>query len=88
MASLPDAEVLKDPKTRLQEALQSRGLSLPLYTLTSAGGEAHAQTFIVGCEVPAFGLSTAGEGNSRRGAEQAAAEKMLQLLPKNLRVPS
>ena len=88
LASLPDAEVLKDPKTRLQEALQSRGMSLPLYTLTSADGEAHAQTFAVGCEVPAFGLSTAGEGNSRRGAEQAAAEKMLQLLPKNLRVPS
>jgi ribonuclease-3 len=88
MASLPEAEVLKDPKTRLQEALQSRGMSLPLYTLISATGEAHAQTFAVGCEVSAFGLSTAGEGNSRRSAEQAAAEKMLQLLPKNLRVPS
>jgi ribonuclease III len=88
IASLPEAEVLKDPKTRLQEALQARGISLPLYTLTSASGEAHAQTFIVGCEVSVFGFHTAGEGNSRRGAEQAAAEKMLQLLPQNLRVPS
>jgi ribonuclease-3 len=88
MASLPEAEVLKDPKTRLQEALQSRKVSLPLYTLTSASGEAHAQTFIVGCEVSAFGLRTAGEGNSRRSAEQAAAERMLELLPQNLRVPS
>ena len=88
MASLPEAEVLKDPKTRLQELLQSRGLSLPVYTLTCASGEAHAQTFAVACEVPAFGLHTAGEGNSRRGAEQAAAEQMLQLLPDNLRVPT
>jgi ribonuclease-3 len=88
MASLPEAEVLKDPKTRLQEALQSQGLSLPLYTLTFASGEAHAQTFNVGCEVSAFGLHTAGEGNSRRAAEQVAAEKMLELLPRKLRVPS
>lgn len=88
LVSLPEAESLKDPKTRLQEALQSRGIGLPLYRLTSTSGEAHAQSFAVGCEVAAFGLSTAGEGNSRRAAEQAAADRMLQLLPRNLRVPS
>ncbi len=32
LASLPAAHLLKDPKTRLQEALQARGLALPVYT--------------------------------------------------------
>ena len=30
MSALPAAEVLKDSKTRLQEALQARGLALPV----------------------------------------------------------
>jgi ribonuclease III len=75
-ALLPDAE-LKDPKTRLQEMLQGRGLNLPVYVLVSATGEPHAQTFRVRCEVGLEGRDAAivadGEGTSRRGAEQQAA---------------
>jgi ribonuclease III len=85
MAQLPTAEALKDPKTRLQEALQARGLALPAYNLISATGEPHLQSFSVNCEVAAFGLSAAGEGASRRRAEQAAAAKLLGLLPLEIR---
>jgi ribonuclease III len=85
MAQLPTAEALKDPKTRLQEALQARGLALPAYNLISATGEPHLQSFSVNCEVAAFGLSAAGEGASRRRAEQAAAAKLLGLLPLEVR---
>jgi ribonuclease-3 len=88
LASLPAAELLKDPKTRLQEALQAKGLALPMYALTSASGEAHAQSFTVSCDVPALGLRAVGEGSSRRGAEQAAAEKLLGMLPNNPRPPA
>jgi ribonuclease III len=80
---LPAAESLKDPKTRLQEVLQARGLALPVYALTSATGEPHDQFFTVTCEVPSFGLSAVGEGASRRRAEQLAARKVLDLLPIN-----
>jgi ribonuclease-3 len=82
---LPPADTLKDPKTRLQEVLQARGVALPAYTLTGVGGEPHAQSFTVTCEVGAFGVSAVGEGASRRRAEQSAAAKVLSLLPAEIR---
>jgi ribonuclease-3 len=85
LSSLPAAELLKDPKTRLQEALQGHGLALPVYTLTAVTGDAHAQSFTVACEVPIFGLVAVGEGGSRRRAEQLAATKLIELLPAELR---
>jgi ribonuclease-3 len=83
--ALPAADALKDPKTRLQETLQARGLSLPTYTLTAVSGDAHAQVFAVSCEVLPFGLATVGEAGSRRRAEQLAAAKLLELLPVEMR---
>jgi ribonuclease-3 len=85
LSALPGAHLLKDPKTRLQEALQAGGIALPVYTLTAVDGESHAQSFTVRCEVAAFGLATAGEGASRRRAEQLAAATMLDRLPSGLR---
>jgi ribonuclease-3 len=87
MSQLPAADALKDPKTRLQEALQGRGLALPVYTLTAVTGDAHLQSFTISCEVPIFGISAVGEGGSRRRAEQLAAAKLLQLLPAEMRKP-
>ena len=85
LKALPAAESLKDPKTRLQEMLQGRGMALPTYTLTSVSGEPHAQTFIVSCEVLPLRLVAVGEAGSRRRAEQLAAAKLLELLPVELR---
>lgn len=72
----------KDPKTLLQEHLQGRKLALPQYGVHEIRGEAHAQTFIVSCEIPQLGLSTQGEGASRRIAEQIAAERAYQRIIK------
>ena len=77
---LPSAADLKDPKTRLQEALQARGLSLPVYAVESVSGEAHNQMFRVVCSVETLGLRTEGTGASRRRAEQAAAQLLLSAL--------
>jgi ribonuclease-3 len=74
---LPSAADLKDPKTRLQEALQARGLPLPVYVVESVSGEAHSQMFQVACSVESLGLRTVGGGASRRRAEQAAAQLLL-----------
>jgi ribonuclease III len=87
MSQLPTADSLKDPKTRLQEALQARGLALPVYTLTAVTGDPHLQSFTISCEVPTFGIAAVGEGGSRRRAEQVAAAKLLQLLPAEMRKP-
>jgi len=88
MSELPAADALKDPKTRLQEALQAHGLALPVYTLTAAAGDPHLQSFTVTCEVPVLGVSAVGEGGSRRRAEQLAAAKLLDLLPPQIRKPA
>lgn len=86
MTDMPAADALKDPKTRLQEVLQARGLALPTYTLTAVGGDPHAQSFTVTCDVPVFGVAAVGEGASRRRAEQLAAAKVIDLLPDEIRV--
>jgi ribonuclease-3 len=88
LSELPAADTLKDPKTRLQEALQAHGLALPVYTLTAVAGDPHAQSFTVTCEVPVFELAAVGEGGSRRRAEQLAAAKLLELLPPEMRKPA
>ena len=80
LASLPDAATLKDPKTRLQEWLQGRGMPLPLYVVTAVHGRDHEQTFVVECEVREKNVQTTGRGQSRRRAEQDAAAAMLVVL--------
>lgn len=76
--NLPDNESLKDPKTRLQEALQGAQRPLPHYEVEHVAGKAHAQTFRVVCRVDEGLLTTTGSGSSRRRAEQAAAAAMLE----------
>jgi len=77
VAALPEPEDLKDAKTRLQEYLQSRSLTLPRYDVLHIEGEDHAQTFRVSCEVPGLRLRFEGRGSTRRRAEQEAAARML-----------
>jgi ribonuclease-3 len=84
LAALRPGGELKDAKTRLQELLQARGEALPVYNLESATGEPHEQTFHVSCELeqrqPPRTIRTQGSGNSRRSAEQLAAEAALESL--------
>lgn len=80
MRALGDAGSSKDPKTRLQEALQARKRPLPEYEVLAVSGSQHAQIFRVRCSLPDDPRSTEGEGTSRRRAEQQAAQTMLALL--------
>lgn len=70
----------KDAKTALQEWLQGRRLPVPGYRIAASRGPAHAQTFVVECEVSALSMVETGEGSSRRAAEQQAAQRMLEKL--------
>jgi ribonuclease-3 len=65
----------KDPKTLLQEYLQSRRLALPRYAIIGTTGEAHQQHFKVECAISKLNIRTLGEGPSRRRAEQEAARQ-------------
>ena len=74
----------KDPKTQLQEWLQRRKMSLPIYRVVATLGAAHMQSFDVECEIAELGRAERGIGGSRRAGEQAAASAMLlfiQALP-------
>jgi ribonuclease-3 len=70
----------KDAKTALQEYLQARHLPVPQYSLVATRGDAHAQEFEVVCAVPAIDMEANGRGASRRGAEQQAAQFILNKL--------
>lgn len=80
VAELPRANDLKDPKTRLQELLQARGLRLPAYAVEDVSGEPHEHWFVASCEVAALGMREQGEGPTRRRAEQDAAGRILEAI--------
>lgn len=80
LRELPDLEDLRDPKTRLQEWLQARGMELPQYELAAVTGKAHKQRFDVSCTVVAVSTVTRGESTTRRKAEQLAAAEMIHVL--------
>lgn len=82
LKNLSHATNFKDPKTQLQEYLQSHHRSLPVYTVVSVEGEAHQQTFTVMCLVEGVDQEVKAVGTSRRRAEQAAAEIMLGVIKK------
>ena len=80
IAGLPDANELKDPKTRLQEWLQGRALPLPEYSLLSESGPPHKKQFLIQCASDAAGINVTGAGASRQKAQQAAATAALEFI--------
>jgi ribonuclease-3 len=80
LTRLDPSVIPKDPKTKLQEYLQKHSLPTPNYDVVEISGEAHQQNFVVTCHVVSLPQAVRGEGNSRRAAEQQAAERALVLL--------
>ena len=76
-------KVLKDAKSRLQEWLQAKQVELPTYELIETRGNAPHQIFVVKCQVNIPECPDITEsGESRRIAEQKAAELMVVQLNK------
>jgi ribonuclease-3 len=67
----------KDPKSLLQELVQSRKLNSPSYKVMTEFGPAHAKRFRIGAYVDGK-LISEGEGKSKREAEEDAAQKALE----------
>lgn len=83
LAGLTVEKARKDPKTRLQELLQSGGGGLPEYRLVDTQGSPPSQEFYVTCQVPGIAKPLEGRGGSRRKAEQDAAGHALAILVQN-----
>lgn len=69
--------VLKDPKSLLQELIQSQKLGSPIYKVMEERGPAHLKKFTVGAYVGEKLLGQ-GEGHSKQEAEEKAAEIVLR----------
>jgi ribonuclease III len=69
----------QDPKTRLQEWAQARGLGLPAYRLVTTEGPDHAPRFTVAARVAQSDEASA-TASSKRAAETEAAAALLALL--------
>ncbi len=82
LQNIPDVEALKDPKTSLQELLQSRRYPLPAYTVLEVTGKAHNQMFKIECRIEDLDCITTAQGSSRRKAEQAAAKLAIEQVNK------
>lgn len=69
-------EPLKDPKSLLQEEVQSKGYSTPKYIVVDEVGPDHEKTFTIEVEVDGTKLGT-GTGKSKSEAAQNAAKDAL-----------
>jgi ribonuclease-3 len=77
LAALRDKGLPFDPKSRLQELVQSRWQSTPAYRLVKTEGPDHARRFTVQVIVNGAVVGV-GEGRSKQAAEKAAAEEALR----------
>lgn len=73
-------EVVKDPKTRLQELLQSRKQPLPIYTVKELKTAEKQPEFEASCQVTVLEKVIVAKGSSHRKAEQKTAERVLTLI--------
>ncbi|NBX66940.1 MAG: ribonuclease III [Proteobacteria bacterium] len=68
----------RDPKTTLQEWSQAQGMGLPDYALIARDGPDHAPDFTV--TVTINGKTATAKGASKRAAEKAAAQTLIDEL--------
>ena len=80
LASIDVNEIIKDPKTRLQELLQSRKQPLPLYSVSEIKTESNVPNFEASCQVVLLKKLVVAQGSSHRKAEQKAADRALKLI--------
>jgi ribonuclease-3 len=81
LAAIDVDEVIKDPKTRLQELLQSRQQALPLYSVKEIKQAPNKPPqFEASCQIALLDKLVIAQGASHRKAEQKSAERALILL--------
>jgi ribonuclease-3 len=80
IANIDITEAVKDPKTRLQELLQSRKQVLPIYDVKEVKTDSKQPVFEASCQVSLLKKLVIAQGTSHRKAEQKAAERALTLI--------
>ena len=78
--NIDPADIKKDAKTKLQEYLQSRKESTPVYKVINETGTSHQPEFTVSCKINLLDEAVIEKGKSKRKAEQAVAKKVFAML--------
>lgn len=71
----------QDPKTKLQEYVQSKNQEVPTYLLKKQTGPSHSPTFVMEVHVHGFPIFS-GKAHSKRVAEKQAAQLLLDYIEK------
>ena len=77
LTNIMDQQLDRDPKSTLQEEVQSLGLSTPSYEVIEESGPDHDKYFVVSVLVNGTQVGT-GNGKSKQAAQQDAAAQALQ----------
>lgn len=80
LENIDPSDIKKDAKSLLQEYLQSRKHNVPEYITIDELGTSHQPEFTVSCKLDLIKEPIIAKGSSKRKAEQAAAEKAMNLL--------
>ncbi len=80
LEDIDPSDIKKDPKSQLQEFLQSRNQDVPIYETIDESGTSHQPEFTVSCKVNLLDELIMAKGTSKRKAEQAVAKKAMSML--------
>ena len=80
LEAIDPKDIKKDPKSQLQEYLQSRKKPTPIYNVISEKGSSHQPEFTISCKVDLLDDIVIAKGSSKRKAEQVVADKILHQL--------
>lgn len=69
---------IKDPKTLLQEYMQSKNMSLPVYTTLNISGPPHQPGFKITCKVCIYNETFSSESLTVREGQQAVSQIILK----------
>ena len=80
LAIIDPKNIKKDPKSQLQEYLQSRKKPTPVYNVVNEEGSSHSPEFTISCKIDLLDELIIATGTSKQKAEQSVAKKILQIL--------
>ncbi len=83
LAIIDPQDIKKDPKSQLQEYLQSRKKPTPIYEVINEKGSSHSPEFTISCKIALLDDLIIATGSSKQKAEQMVAKKILQKLQNN-----
>jgi ribonuclease III len=82
IADIVEQKTFKDPKSLLQEYVQSQKQNSPVYKVLKEEGPPHAKTFTIGVFIQDTLLGE-GTGKSKQEAEESAAKEALNKIAEN-----